>query len=238
MMRLQKFMAQSGVASRRASEKLIEEGKVKVNGRVVKEMGYQIDEKRDVVLVQGKRLYTENDKVYYMLNKPRGYLSTSIDERGRKTVLDLVPKGERLFPVGRLDQNTSGLIILTNDGDLTYKLTHPKHHISKTYVIKVAPIPTKEGLAHLRSGGDIGVYTISPCEINLRSLEEERATYEVTIHEGKNRQVRNMFEFIGCEVVTLKRIAIGKLKLKGLRLGKARKLEEEEIAYLKSIAEK
>lgn len=238
MMRLQKFMAQSGVASRRASEKLIEEGKVKVNGRVVKEMGHQIDEKRDIVLVQGKRLISNNDKKYYMLNKPRGYLSTSIDERGRKTVLELVPKDERIFPVGRLDQNTSGLMILTNDGDLTYKLTHPKHHISKTYVIKVAPIPTKEGLAHLRNGGDIGVYTISPCEINVRNIEENRATYEVTIHEGKNRQIRNMFEFLGCEVVTLKRIAIGKLKLKGLRLGKSRQLEDDEIMYLKNLAEK
>jgi len=238
MMRLQKFMAQSGVASRRASEKLIEEGKVKVNGRVVKEMGHQIDEKRDIVVVQGKRLISHTDKQYYMLNKPRGYLSTSIDERGRKTVLDLVPSDERLFPVGRLDQNTSGLLILTNDGDLTYKLTHPKHHISKTYVIKVSPIPTKEGLALLRNGGDIGVYVISACEINLRNLEENRATYEVTIHEGKNRQIRNMFEFLGCEVVTLKRIAIGKLKLKGLRLGKARKLEEEEIIYLKNLADK
>ncbi len=131
MMRLQKYMAQAGIASRRASEKLIEEGKVKVNGRVVKEMGYQVNERKDVVHVQGKRISMDRDKVYYMLNKPRGYLSTSKDERDRKTVMDLVPKGKRLYPVGRLDQNTSGILLMTNDGDLTYAMTHPKHEVPK-----------------------------------------------------------------------------------------------------------
>jgi pseudouridine synthase len=237
-MRLQKFMAMAGVASRRQSEKLIEEGKVKVNGHVVKEMGTKIDEKRDTIHVQGKRVFINEDKLYYMLNKPRGYVSTVNDEKNRKTIMELVPDEERLYPVGRLDQNTSGILLLTNDGDLTYRLTHPKHEVTKKYVIKVKPIPSKEKLSELRKGGDIGVYTIASCEIRLRRFDEEEntGTYEVTISEGKNRQVRNMFEYIGCEVVTLKRIAIGELTLKGLRLGKSRKLTPEEIIYVKKLA--
>ncbi len=238
MMRLQKFMAQSGVASRRASEKLITEGKVKVNGRLVTEMGMQVDERKDVVHVQGKRIMIEDEKVYYMLNKPRGYVSTSNDEKGRKTVLDLAPEKERLYPVGRLDQNTSGIIILTNDGDLTYGLTHPKHEVPKTYVVKVSPIPTKEQLSYLRKGGNIGPYSVGPCEISTRDMDEDAGTgtYVVTIHEGKNHQVRNMFEYFKCEIITLKRIAIGKLTLQGLRLGKTKALDDDEIKYLKSLA--
>lgn len=237
MMRLQKYMAMSGVASRRASEKLIVEGKVKVNGHVVKELGSKVNEFKDVVHVQGKRIFIENEMEYYAINKPRGYVSTSNDEKGRKTVMELVPSDKRVYPIGRLDQNTSGLLLLTNDGDLTYKLTHPKHEIVKSYVVKVQPIPDKEKVNYLRKGGDIGVYSIAPCDIKLRTLEEDRATYEVYIHEGKNRQVRNMFEFIGCEIVTLKRIGIGKLKLKGLRLGKFRRLDSDEVSYLKRLAE-
>ena len=237
-MRLQKFMAMAGVASRRQSEKLIEAGKVKVNGHVVKEMGMKIDEKRDTIHVQGKRVFINEDKLYYMLNKPRGYVSTVNDEKNRKTIMELVPDEERLYPVGRLDQNTSGILLLTNDGDLTYRLTHPKHEVTKKDVIKVKPIPSKEKLSELRKGGDIGVYSIAPCEIRLRRFDEEEntGTYEVAISEGKNRQVRNMFEYIGCEVVTLKRIAIGELTLKGLRLGKSRKLTPDEIVYVKKLA--
>ncbi len=239
MMRLQKYMAMAGVASRRASEKLIAEGKVKVNGRVVTEMGIQINEYKDTVHVRDHKisLNLKEKKLYYMVNKPRGYVSTVKDERGRKTVLELVNTKERIFPVGRLDLNTSGILILTNDGDLTYGLTHPKHQVPKTYVVKVKPVPSKEKLTYLRSGGDIGVYHISPCEISTRAIDSETATYQVTIHEGKNRQVRNMFEFIGCEIVTLKRISIGNLKLKGLRLGKARQLDQDEVQYLKDLAE-
>ena len=239
MMRLQKFMARSGVASRRASEKLIAEGKVKVNGRPVTEMGMQINERNDIVHVQGKRIMIEEEKVYYMLNKPRGYVSTTNDEKGRKTVLDLVPDKERLYPIGRLDQNTSGIIILTNDGDLTYGLTHPKHEVPKTYVVKVSPPPSKEDLSYLRKGGNIGPYSIGPCEISTRDFDEVAgtATYEVTIHEGKNHQVRNMFEYFKCEIVTLKRIAIGKLTLKGLRLGKTKELDQDDIKYLRSLAD-
>ncbi len=229
-------MAMCGVASRRASEQLISEGKVKVNGHVETEMGLKIDPKHDTIHVRGKRIFIEEEQVYYMINKPRGYVSTVSDERGRKTVMDLLSTDTRVFPVGRLDQNTSGILLMTNDGDLTYRLTHPKHEISKKYVIKVSPIPDKEKLEYLRKGGDIGVYTIAPCEIRTRNVEQERATYEVIIHEGKNRQVRNMFEFIGCEVVTLKRISIGKLTLKGLPLGKSRKLTLDEIAYIKHLA--
>lgn len=238
MMRLQKYMALAGVASRRASEKMILEGKVKVNGRKVTEMGVQINEYKDLVHVNNRKisLNLSESKVYYMINKPRGYLSTAKDERGRKTVLDLVRSKERLYPIGRLDLNTSGILLLTNDGDLTYQLTHPKHEIPKKYVVKVAPIPSKEQLSYLRKGGDIGVYTIAPCEIQTRSLEEARASYEVTIHEGKNRQIRNMFEYFNCEIVTLKRISIGKLTLKGLPVGKARRLDEDEIKYLMNLA--
>jgi len=236
MMRLQKFMAQAGVASRRASEVLITDGKVKVNGHTITELGYQVNEKKDVIHVRGQKISITTEKIYYMLNKPRGYLSTTSDERGRKTVLDLVPDKERLYPVGRLDLNTSGIIILTNDGELTYGLTHPKHQVPKTYVVKVSPIPTKEQLAQLRKGGDIGPYSIGPCDIQIRATEEDNVTYAVTINEGKNHQVRNMFEFFDCEIITLKRIAIGTLTLKGLRLGKSRELETDEIEYLYSIA--
>lgn len=237
MERLQKFLAQAGVDSRRNCEKLIVEGKVKVNGHTVKELGVKVEPSKDIVHVSGKRILLEEELVYYMLNKPRGYLSTAKDERGRKTVMDLVNSKYRVFPVGRLDQNTSGLLLLTNDGDLTHKLTHPSQEIEKTYVIKVKPIPEKDRLNYLRKGGDIGVYTIAPTEIRLKVSDEQTATFEVKIHEGKNRQVRNMFEFIGCEVVTLKRTNIGKLTLKGLPVGKCRKLEEDELRYLKKLVQ-
>jgi pseudouridine synthase len=232
--RLQKYLADAGIASRRKAEKLISDGKVSVNGRVIKELGCKVSS-QDVVKYEGKVVKNNNKLVYIILNKPTGYISTVSDEKGRKTVMDLIDIKSRLYPVGRLDYNTSGLLILTNDGDLTYKLTHPKHEVEKKYLVTVSGEPKEESLDKLRIGANLGEYTTSSSRIKVLEKGNGKTKLEVIIHEGKNRQVRKMFEYIGCEVTKLKRVSIGKIKIKGISQGKYRHLTRDEIRYLKRL---
>ncbi|EYE87775.1 ribosomal large subunit pseudouridine synthase B [Fervidicella metallireducens AeB] len=234
--RLQKYMARCGVASRRKSEELITEGKVKINGVVVKDV-VLIDTDKDVIEVNGKIIRPEENKVYIMLNKPTEVITSVKDQFNRKTVLDIVKADERLFPVGRLDYDTSGLLILTNDGEVTYRMTHPSHEIDKVYVAEVLGIPTDEEMELFRRGLKIEDYITSPAEIKIIkfSLDRKKATLEITIHEGRNRQVRKMCEKINHPVLKLKRVKIGQLSLGDLKEGEWRYLSKAEVEYLKSI---
>lgn len=233
--RLQKFLAEVGVGSRRTAEKYIEEGRVRVNGEVVKTQGVKIDPDKDKIEFDGKIIKLEKSYKYYMLHKPVRYVTTVSDEKGRETVLDLLPVEERVYPIGRLDYMSSGLLLLTNDGDLTYKLTHPKHVIGKKYVAIIEPKISTSSINELKLGVDLGIYKTSPCHIKLLKETNVSQTYEIIIHEGKNRQIRRMFEWAGAQVKVLKRIEIGKLKLGDLESGKYRSLTEQEIKYLKSL---
>ena len=234
--RLQKFLADCGIASRRKCEEYIQNSFVSVNGVVVTSMGVKINPEKDSVLFKGKKVFSENKNVYILLNKPIGYITTSKDEFNRKTVLDLIKNIDaRIFPVGRLDADTSGLLILTNDGDLAYKLTHPKSNVNKTYLAKVRGIPTAEELKKFEMGLNIENYKTSPAKIKIKELLGKDCTLEITIHEGRNRQVRKMCAAIGHGVVTLERIKIGRLGLGKLQQSEYRFLNENEIEYLKNI---
>lgn len=234
-MRLNKYIAQAGVASRRKADELTINGNVKINGVVVKSLGYDVKE-GDVVEVNGRRIDQVKQKLeYVMLNKPIGYITSSSDDKGRLTVQDLVTDVDaRLFPVGRLDYNTSGLLLMTNDGDLAYKLTHPKHHIYKTYRAKVAGILSKEKIAKLRNGVDIGGFVTSKANVKVIKQSERSAIVEIQIYEGKNRQVRKMFAAVGNRVQELERVAMGEIYLGRLMVGHYRKLTQKEINYLKN----
>lgn len=234
-MRLNKYIAQAGIASRRKADDLISCGNVKINGAVVKELGTDVKE-GDAVEVNGRRITASEKKVYVLLNKPLGYVTTSSDEKDRATVLDLVADvPERIFPVGRLDYNTSGLLILTNDGELAYRLTHPKHHVYKTYRAQVQGVLSNERIARLRRGVDIGGFITSPAQVKVIKQGERSALVEIQIYEGKNRQVRKMFAAVGNKVTALQRIAMGDIRLGRLMEGHYRKLTREEIEYLKSL---
>lgn len=233
-MRLQKFLAHAGVASRRASEELIKQGRVAVNGKIITDMGTSVKE-NDTVAVDGKIIsnYEANDKIYIILNKPEGYVSTASDQFGRPTVIDLVSEIKcRLYPVGRLDYDTSGLIILTNDGEFTYRLTHPKHEIDKVYEALVSGVPSKSELEQFKIGLKIDDYVTSPAGIEIIDVKGKDAVIQVTIHEGKNRQVRKMCEAIGHKVLSLKRISIGPIALGDLPAGKWRRLSPDEVKSL------
>ena len=232
MIRLQKFIAECGVASRRKAEELILQGSVRINGRVVSEMGIKVGES-DLVEVNGEVIKPESKKVYILLNKPSGYVTTAKDQFGRPTVLDLL-KGvqERVFPVGRLDYETTGLLILTNDGDFTHKMTHPKHEIKKTYLATIAGIPTEEEIVRFERGLEIEDYTTAPAKLRIISANIRDCEVEVTIHEGKNRQVRKMCEAIGHPVLSLKRISLGELSLGNLAEGDWRELTQKEVKML------
>lgn len=237
--RLQKFLAEAGVASRRKAEELIAQGKVKVNGKVVTEMGMKIDPAKDEVTYLDKKVTTKNTKmVYLMLYKPEGYVTTAKEQFGRPAVMDLV-KGvkERIFPVGRLDYDTSGLLLLTNDGDLTYKLTHPKHDVDKTYIAKLYGVPDEGALQKFRRGVVIDGKRTKPAKIQILNKDKDGrfCTAEIIIHEGRNRQVRKMCEAIKHPVAQLKRVATGELKLGDLQKGKYRHLTEKEVKYLKKL---
>ncbi len=235
-MRLQKFLAQAGVASRRKSEALILNGEVKMNGLIVTELGTKIDPGTDVIMYNDKIVTKEEKKVYYMLNKPTGYVTTVKDEKGRKTVLDLlrdVP--ERIYPVGRLDCDTSGLLLLTNDGDLTYLITHPKHEVEKTYLAIVRGIPGANQLEHFRNGLVIDNWKTAKAKIEILTTDKDYATLSITIREGRNRQVRKMCAAIGSPVIKLKRVLVGAIDMEGLEEGKYRHLTGKEIDYLKNL---
>lgn len=234
-MRLQKFLAKAGLASRRKSEEIISSGRVRVNGQLVTEMGFKINPKTDQVTVDRKLIKLREEKVYILLNKPKGYVTTVSDQFNRKKVVDLVNVDYRIFPVGRLDYNTSGLLILTNDGQLTYKLTHPKFEIPKVYMAKIQGRPSKEKLAQFERGLKIENYITSPAKIELIKKMNSHSQVRITIREGRNRQVRKMCHAIGHPVLELKRIQMGSLKLGDLELGRWRYLSDKEVGYLKGL---
>ncbi|MCT4509199.1 MAG: rRNA pseudouridine synthase [Tepidibacter sp.] len=235
-MRLNKYMALCGVASRRKSDELIKNKKVKVNEKIVQELGIDVDENQDKVEVNGKIIKLEQKNVYILINKPEGYVTTVKDQFKRKAVLDLVKDiDERIYPIGRLDYETSGLLILTNDGDLTYKLTHPKHEVVKTYLARLKFVPDKIKIKQFETGLKIDEYVSAPAEFRVIKKEEKQSICEIKIHEGKNRQVRKMCKAIGHPVLSLRRIAIGDIKLENLKVGKYRNLTQKEINYLKSL---
>lgn len=234
-MRLNKYIASAGVCSRRKADELIANGNVKVNGAVVREMGFDVAP-GDKVRVNGKLIEGEKDKVYVAVNKPLGYITSMEDDKGRATVAELVSDiPERLFPVGRLDYNTTGLLIMTNDGQLTYSLTHPKHEVDKTYVATVAGVVSDRRLSQLRKGVDIGGFVTSPAKVKVLKQNPRSAVVEISIHEGKNRQVRKMFAAVGNKVQSLERVAIGEIRLGRLKPGHYRKLTRQEINYLKEL---
>ncbi len=230
--RLQKYLAHAGVASRRTAEEMIKQGRVAVNNIVVENMGFTVTND-DYITVDGKPVSIEEEKVYIVLNKPVGYVSTSKDQFGRPTVLDLVKDvGKRLYPVGRLDYDTSGLILLTNDGDFTYRLTHPKHEINKVYEAVISGFPEKSEIKSFESGLKIEDYQTSPAKFLVLEKQGINTLVRITIHEGKNRQVRKMCEAIGHKVLTLKRIQMGPIALDNLPQGKWRHLSDKEIKML------
>lgn len=230
MERLQKIIARAGISSRRAAEKLIVEGKVTVDGEVITELGAKADVRKNKIRVAGKLLNFDAEKIYILLNKPRGYVCTAKDERGRKTVLDLVAGiAERVYPVGRLDLDSEGLILLTNDGELTNALIHPKFKIEKTYRAKISGELTAVKLEKLRAGIELDDGLTAPAEV----LVIGENLVEITIHEGRNRQIRRMFAAIGCEVKRLKRTKFAGLTLAGVAVGKFRRLTAAEIKSLK-----
>ena len=234
-MRINKFLAENGVASRRKCDELISQGEVKVNGKTCT-LGQEIDEFNDSVTVNGKKVQKINRFVYYMLNKPKGYVTTVSDDKDRKTVMSLLPNNnKRIYPVGRLDYDSEGLLILTNDGDLTFRLTHPRNEIPKTYLVKIEGEIGEDQLNRLRSGVVIEGVRTKKCNLKVIERAKNETKLHITIKEGKNRQVRKMFESIGKEVVFLKRIKIGDLTLSGLNRGEVRSLSPREIDYLKNL---
>jgi pseudouridine synthase len=233
--RLQKYMAECGVASRRKCEEIILSGEVYVNGESVQELGTKIDPEKDEVIYKGKKLSVPNNKVYILLNKPIGYVTTASDQFHRDTVLDLVKVKERVVPVGRLDMYTSGALILTNDGEFVNIITHPSHEIEKTYTVTVIGIVTKEEVQKLEEGVVIdGEYTTKPAKVKILRTDTEtnRSRLEIKIHEGKNRQVRKMCEAINKKVVALHRTKIGNIQVKDLKIGTWRYLTNKEIENL------
>ena len=236
MLRLQKFLADCGVASRRGAEELIKNKRIKVNGETVFEMGIKIDEENDVVEFDGKQVKPQKKLVYIMLNKPEGFVTTVSDDKGRDTVMDLVSDiPVRIYPVGRLDYDTEGLLLMTNDGELTYKITHPKNNIEKTYEAEVSGDISMDTISMLRSGVVIDGKKTSPAKVEVIGATRLGTKLKITIHEGRNRQVRRMFEAVGCIVKRLKRTEEAGLKLGHTPLGRWRKLTEPEINMLKKI---
>lgn len=238
MIRLQKFLADCGICSRRKAEEYILSGKVKVNNNIVTELGTKVDEIKDKVYFNNKLVNIENSKVYIMLNKPEGCVTTAKEQFNRKTVFDYINIKERVVPVGRLDYDTSGLLLLTNDGDLTYKLTHPKHSIKKVYIAKVYGVPNKKKLDTFKKGIIINGYKTLPSNIEILQNDNKYSVLKISISEGKNRQIRKMCEAIGHRVISLKRIAIEKLSIGNLKIGEYRYLNKDEVKYLKKICEK
>ncbi|MCL2673767.1 MAG: rRNA pseudouridine synthase [Defluviitaleaceae bacterium] len=234
-MRLSKYIADCGVCSRRKAEDIILAGRVSVNGAVVAELGTKVADD-DIVSIDGVRISPAAEFVYIMLNKPEGYITTALEQFGRPSVLDLIDiEGVRLVPVGRLDCATSGLLILTNDGDLVYKLTHPSHDIRKTYYARIEGKLSEQELEQIRNGMVIDGYKTSRTNVKVLKAGEETSLVEVAIKEGRNRQVRKIFDQLEHRVKSLRRVATGKLKLGELKKGQWRNLTDEEVAYLKEI---
>lgn len=233
--RLQKFLANAGIASRRKCEEYIEEGLVKVNGQTVYELGTKVIPGKDIVAFREKEVKIQDEKhIYILLNKPIGYVTTAKDQFGRDTVLDLVKINKRLVPVGRLDMYTSGALILTDDGDFVYKVTHPKHEVTKTYTATLIGEITDEEVERLRKGVEIEDYISKPALVKILKIDKENhiSRIEITIHEGKNREVRKMCEAVGRKVKALHRTKIGNISVKSLKIGEWRYLKEDEVKNL------
>ncbi|WP_299995205.1 pseudouridine synthase [uncultured Clostridium sp.] len=243
--RLQKYMARCGVASRRKCEEIILDGQIKVNGLVITEVGTKINPEKDIVEYNNNVIKVEEKKVYIMLNKPEGYITSVKDEKGRKTVLDIVNVKERIYPIGRLDYDSSGLLILTNDGSIYNNIIHPRVSINKTYIAVCKGKFSESDIKHFKKGIDIGGYITAEANIDIISEEikfnkkkncnEVLSTVEITIHEGKNRQIRRMCSSLNHEVISLKRVAIGNIKLGYLKKGEWRELTNSELEYIKGL---
>lgn len=239
MERLQKVIASSGYCSRRKAEELIVEGKVKVNGKVITQLGIKVDY-NDTVLVNGKPLNNKEEKIYYLLNKPRGVVTTVKDEKERKTVMELIPNDKRVYPVGRLDYDTTGVLILTNDGELTNLLTHPKNHVEKTYIAKVEGLVMKQDLEKLCNGVIIDGKKTSRAKARIKKVDKKtnHTIVELVIYEGRNHQVKKMFEAIGYKVLKLKREKFSFLSVSNLKSGEYRLLSVKEVKKLYSEVNK
>ncbi|MBF8251176.1 MAG: ribosomal large subunit pseudouridine synthase B [Deltaproteobacteria bacterium] len=234
--RIQKIMAQGGIASRREAERLILDGRVTLNGKVVVELGTKADTDNDYIKVNGKLITRPEPKTYVILFKPRGYVTTSKDPEGRPTVMELLEKVKvRVFHVGRLDYDTEGLILCTNDGDLAHRLQHPSHEIPKTYLVKVDGVPTQEGVLKLRNGVKLRDGMTAPARVKIIKKAEANSWLEIIIHEGRNRQIKRMFEAIGHTVIKLKREGLAFLTLGDLKPSEFRHLTAEEVKNLKAI---
>lgn len=232
--RLQKFLANQGICSRRKAEEYILQGLVKINGKVVTELGKKINPNKDEVIFKGNRITKMDKKVYILLNKPIGYVTTTRDQFNRDTVLDLIDVKEKILPVGRLDMYTSGALILTNDGEFIYRVTHPKYEIEKTYNVTLKGIITKEEVKKLEEGVVIEDYISSKAKVKILKTDKERdiSRIEITIHEGKNREVRKMCSSIGRKVLALHRSRIENIDVKNMKIGEWRYLSSKEVSNL------
>lgn len=237
MIRINKYLADSGVCSRRNADKLVEEGRVKINNVPVTELGKTVNENNDTVTVDGIIVKPVKNYVYVLFYKPKGCITTANDEKGRKTIFDYIDLKERLFPIGRLDYDSEGLLILTNDGALAQKISHPSNEIPKTYIVKVEGDMPEHKLAQLRKGVIVDGEKTKRSKVKLLEYSEDTriSRLEVTITEGRNRQVRKMFEAVERNVIFLKRVAVGELRLGGLKRGGYRFLKDYEIEYLKKM---
>lgn len=237
--RIQKVIAETGYCSRRKAEELIKQGKVCLNGKKITQMGIKVNYDDDIT-IEGNALELKQDKVYYLINKPRGVITTTSDEKNRKTVIDLVKDERRIYPVGRLDYDTTGVLLLTNDGELTNLLIHPKSNVEKLYIAKIKGIPTKEELIKLSKGVVIDGYKTSKAKVKLKKINKKNQTslIEIIIHEGKNHQIKKMFESIGYEVIKLKRDKFSFLDVSNLKSGEYRQLNPKEVKRLYCEANK
>lgn len=239
--RLQKYMARCGVASRRKCEEIILSGKVKINDTIITELGAKVNCEIDEVFYNNKRIVPQENKLYIMLNKPEGYISSVKDEKGRKTILDIVKVNERIYPIGRLDYDSSGLILLTNDGDIYNKIIHPRVEVNKKYIALCKGVFSCEEVKKFESGVDIGGYITANAKLQVINKEKDKKSnvinslVEIIIHEGKNRQVRRMCSALGHDVITLKRVSIGEIKLGHLKKGEWRTLTNKELNYINSL---
>lgn len=234
-MRLNKFLSVCGVASRRKADELILNGKVSINGKVVTELGVDIDEKKDVVEFEGKKLIPSNNFVYYKLNKPKGYICSNSDEKGRKTIFELVPSNQKLFSIGRLDYNTEGLILITNDGEFAEALAHPRYEIEKEYIVTIEGRILESELAVLRNGVVENGKRMPKAKVEAIKFDGKLTRLSVIITEGQNHQVRRMFDGIGKTIVLLKRVRVGDFVLGGLQRGKFKELSKTEMEIVSNI---
>lgn len=235
-MRLQKFMAKSGLGSRRACEEIIKQGRVEVNGKIINKMGMSVNPEKDRIKVDGELIQISTEKIYILMNKPTGVITTVKDPFNRPTVIDMLKSvKERVFPVGRLDKDTEGLLILTNDGSLTYKITHPKYEIQKTYVAHLSGRVNKDKLMILQNGVKLEDGITAPANIKVLLVKNDYTILQIKIHEGRNRQIRRMCKAIGHPLLYLKRTRIGNIDLQDLNVGEWRYMTKQEINYLKNL---